>query len=509
MLPSRGYAAARFGRMNSLSSHLTPLRLSLVGAVLAISLLLPSLSGGAPPATSNGLRAYFDPAEGTTPLDLFGVRFGQTASTDLTLLIRMQKATQTSFLDPKAHRTVCLLMRSDLRPNPEGRLCLYPNPAVNSKLGLRYTPLDQAGVQLGIRDITPEVVRPNDTTFRVTFPPSLLRMKPGLYHWRARTQNVDETNCPGPIGCDDYLPNSGEADMNVTLSVAPAARRRCFGAASRDARIPCRNPSLAREVVPRPDVAIVTPNLPCGPLRQIGLIVPCEFGVPEDDARNTVALIGDSHAAHWRSALEYVAQRFQWRGLSITRSGCPLTKATARLEPASRRAQCVRWNTQVPRWLAANPKVTTVFVVAHFDAGVVVRKGGDAFAIKMGGFQRAWRSLPSTVKRVVVIRDTPKGTRDTLDCVNRAITRRRNPGRACARPRRKALDRDAAIIAAARMHSKRVRTVDMTSFFCSRKQCFPVIGGALVYKDVTHLTDIYASTLGPYLLRKLRAMDSR
>ena len=494
--------------MNSLSRHLSPLRLTVVAAVLAISLLLPSLSGGAAPATSNDLKAYFDPADATTPLDLFGVRFGQTASTDVTLLIRTHEPVVTSFIDPKLHRTVCILMRSEVKPNPEGRLCLYPNPAVRSKLGLRYTPLDQEGNQLGIRDITPEVVRPNDTTFRVTFQPSLLRLKPGTYHWRARTQHVDAAGCLGPVGCEDYLPNNGEAEMRITLSVAPAARKRCFGAASRDTRVPCRNPTLAREVVPTPDAAVLTPNLPCGPLRQIGLIVPCEFGVPEEDARNTIALIGDSHAAHWRSALEVVAQRFKWRGLSITRSGCPLTKATAKLEPASRRAQCVRWNTQVPRWLAANPKVSTVFVVAHFDAGVVARKGRDEFSVKMAGFRNAWRGLPSTVKRVVVIRDTPKGTRDTLSCVSRAMSRRRNPGRACARPRKKALSRDAAIVAAARLGSRRVRTVDMTSFFCSRKQCFPVIGGALVYKDVTHLTDVYASSLGPYLLRKLRAMDS-
>ena len=47
----------------------------------------------------------------------------------------------------------------------------------------------------------------------------------------------------------------------------------------------------------------------------------------------------------------------------------------------------------------------------------------------------------------------------------------------------------------------------MTSFFCSAKKCFPVVGGALVYKDISHLTDVYASSLGPYLLRKIRALN--
>jgi hypothetical protein len=495
--------------MTSILRHLSPLRVTVLAAALVVAmLLLPSLSGGAP-ATSQGLKAYFDPAEGKTPLDLFGVRFGQTASTDLTLLIRTQQPVDSDIIDPKLHRTLCILLRSDAVPNPEGRLCVYPNSATSTGLGIRYTPLDQQGVQLGIRDLTPTVVRPNDTTFRVTFPPALLRLKPGLYHWKARSQFVDSVDCPGPAGCEDNLPNKGEADMQITLSVSPTARQRCFGAASRDVRVPCRNPRLAREVVPKPAVAVTATNLPCSPLHAIGLIIPCEFGVPESDARNSIALIGDSHAAHWRSALEVVAQRFKWRGLSITRSGCPFTRATARLDPASRRAQCRRWNDEVPRWLAANPKVTTVFVVAHFDAGVVVRKGGDEFAVKMAGFRRAWQALPLSVKRVIVIRDTPKATRDTLSCVNRAIKRRKQAGPACARPRKAAISRDAAVVAAARMHSRRVKSVDLTSFFCSSRQCFPVIGGALVYKDVTHLTDVYSSSLGPYLLRKLRALDGR
>ena len=127
----------------------------------------------------------------------------------------------------------------------------------------------------------------------------------------------------------------------------------------------------------------------------------------------------------------------------------------------------------------------------------------------MSGFTRAWRSLPASVKRIVVIRDTPKASAETLACVRRAMRRKGRASSACARSRRRALDRDAAISAAVRLRSNRVKTVDMTSFFCSRRRCYPVVGGALVYKDVTHLTDIFASSLGPYLVRKLRALDGR
>ncbi|MEJ7797122.1 MAG: SGNH hydrolase domain-containing protein [Solirubrobacteraceae bacterium] len=477
--------------------------------MLTAILLLSSFCAAAS-AASDLPEAHFDAAEGRTPLDLIGVRLGQTASTDLTLVIRTYRPWESSIISPASHRTLCILLRSDIQANPAGRLCFYPSATADSGLGLRYTVLDQTGAQLGIRDLPdPVVVRPSKTTVRVSFSPALLRLKPGLYHWRARSQHSDDKGCAPPAGCEDLLPNAGEIDLNVALSAAPEVRRRCFGAASRDARVRCSNRKLAREVVPAPDDAVLTPNLPCSPLRPIGLVTPCEFGVPATEARNTVALIGDSHAAHWRAALETVAQELGWRGLSVTRSGCPFTKATPRLDPSNRRAQCVRWNSQVLSWLRGNPQVSTVFVVAHFDAHIVVKRGQREFTAKMSGFRRTWSALPPSVKRVVVIRDTPRSGSGTLTCVRRAMAKRRRPGSSCARPRKSALSRDPAVSAAHRLRARRFRTVDMTSFFCSRRQCFPVVGGALVYKDVTHLTDVFASSLGPYLLRKLRALDIR
>ncbi|MDQ1726082.1 MAG: hypothetical protein QOK14_127, partial [Frankiaceae bacterium] len=157
--------------------------------------------------------------------------------------------------------------------------------------------------------------------------------------------------------------------------------------------------------------------------------------------------------------------------------------------------------------LAANPQISTVFVVAHFDSSVVVEDPKNQFNAKMTGYARAWQALPKSVKRVIVIRDTPKSTPDTLNCVRAAMAKHENAGQTCALQRAIALDRDAAASAAARRPARRVKLIDMTSFFCSTKQCFPVVGGALVYKDISHLTDIFASSLGPYLLRKVRSLN--
>ena len=66
---------------------------------------------------------------------------------------------------------------------------------------------------------------------------------------------------------------------------------------------------------------------------------------------------------------------------------------------------------------------------------------------------------------------------------------------------------DAGIAAARRLESRGARAVDLTDHFCDRRDCFPVVGGVLVHKDVDHLTQQFAATLGPYLLRAIDAAD--
>jgi hypothetical protein len=301
---------------------------------------------------------------------------------------------------------------------------------------------------------------------------------------------------------EDRLPDHGELALPIALSTAPAARERCFGAASRDPQRRCENPRLRLAVVPAPNVAAITPSSPCHPIAGDGLVHPCEFGVAAADASATVALVGDSHAEHWRATVEQVAQRKRWRGLSITHSGCPLSRAPSGLVPASRRRGCMRWNRQVPGWFAKHPNVHTVIVAQHYGASVVVAHGRTPIETRAAGYTAAWKALPSSVRRIVVIRDTPRlGYRN--GCVQHAHANGRNAGVACALPRADVLGPDAAVLAARRLHSRRIRVIDMTHFFCSARRCPPVIGGALVYKDYEHTTSVYGTTLGPYLQRAL------
>ena len=92
------------------------------------------------------------------------------------------------------------------------------------------------------------------------------------------------------------------AAVFVACTTAHAASPRCFGAAARDPQKPCTNPALKLTVTPKPDDAVLEASAACAPVASKVAPARCSFGTAKRDARQTVALIGDSHAVHWRAA---------------------------------------------------------------------------------------------------------------------------------------------------------------------------------------------------------------
>lgn len=288
------------------------------------------------------------------------------------------------------------------------------------------------------------------------------------------------------------------------LASAPAhGATPCFGAAARDPEHPgCRVPPLA--VFPAPQDALVAPAEPCAIVR-LRFPEVCAFGVPKAQARTTFALVGDSHAAHWRAALAVVARALHWRGLDLDHTRCPFA-AVRKATPAPDPARCARWNARVRAWFAHHPSVSVVFASQRRQVHVIPRPGLGQFDTRAAGLEDAWNGLPRSVRHVVAIADVPYNRAYTFACVEGALARRRSPDRACAVPRSLALTPDPALTAAAAIGPPRVQSVDLTPFMCGSTDCLPVVGGVLVHKDRGHLTRAFSATLGPFLLRDLRRL---
>jgi hypothetical protein len=296
-------------------------------------------------------------------------------------------------------------------------------------------------------------------------------------------------------------PSSGQ---DAARPAAEIQSQRCFGAAARDPARRCVNRQLRYTVVPLPSEARAGQNSPCAPGDQTEELYPCHFGVPREQARRTIALVGDSHAAHWRAAVDVVAHFYGWHGISLTQTGCPMTKAIPILK-GRQRDDCLGYNEEIGPWLERHPEVRTIITSQH-GGRVVTEPGQSQHDAQIEGFIRAFDELPRSVEQIIVLRDTPWSTRSAPECIERAVIDRRPPGSTCAIPRARSLRPDLAAEAAVLMGSPRVHLIDLTPFMCGRDKCFPVVGGALVHKDGGHITQVFSRTLGPYVARYVKRL---
>jgi hypothetical protein len=242
-------------------------------------------------------------------------------------------------------------------------------------------------------------------------------------------------------------------------------------------------------------------NTPCKVVRAPFSL--CTFGTQAANASATIALLGDSHAWQWRATVDDAAKALGWLAYDASRYGCAFSTGIPHFgEP--NRASCLTWRRAITAWLREHPHIRTVIISNHLEA-VIPAPGQSEPTAQVANILAAWRALPSTVKHIIVIRDTPYMRLNTLACVEEAIGRHHNAGSACAVPRSYAVRFDPDVAAARQFGSPRVRVVDLTPYFCSKKLCYPVVGGALVYRDPGHISSVYAATLGPTLTGALRA----
>ena len=234
----------------------------------------------------------------------------------------------------------------------------------------------------------------------------------------------------------------------VAALLAPSASEakapRCFGAAARDPLKPCENPQLKRSVTPTPRRAPLIPGSDCTRQPQEGMVVPCAFGATPASARGQFALIGDSHAAHWRPTVTLIAKRHAVAGRGDHAQRVLVLDGRAHVAGAVSRRSARRGRTDVLAWLGRHPEVTTMVLAQKtVDPNDFAPRPLPSFETLTAGLHGHVGALPASVQRVYVIRDNPSGRVSTLTCVERvmaaAVSRRSLHGAArhgAARPTR-------------------------------------------------------------------------
>jgi peptidoglycan/LPS O-acetylase OafA/YrhL len=232
-------------------------------------------------------------------------------------------------------------------------------------------------------------------------------------------------------------------------------------------------------------------------------LLTCDLGTTTDP-RGTLAVAGDSHATHWFGALDRLGKDNRWRVRTYTRASCPFTDARRTLpeEPAHRYRLCRKGNAEIERRLLADRSIELVLVSAFSSAygweadGEV---GSDDPAEE--GFRSLWRRLTAAGKQVVVIRDVP-AVKDRLSSPDCLVQHPARP-RTCSTSRSEGLTPDVQADAVDGAPAG-VHVVDLTDQFCDDERCHAAVGGVVVYRDYSHLSQEYSTLLGPYLGRALR-----
>lgn len=220
----------------------------------------------------------------------------------------------------------------------------------------------------------------------------------------------------------------------------------------------------------------------------------CVIGA--EDGAVSVALVGDSHAKQFATALDVIAKERGWRVDTYLHASCPFNTERRQVE-VDGGVICQGPNRETLTALQADPP-QIVFLTSWAAGDYVQTATGHAPGV--AGYAEMWNRLADAGSEVVVIKDVPAPSTQPIvpDCV---AVHYDSPA-SCGTPREEAMDgRD--IVDAAHELAPRVHVIDVTDRICGETTCPAVVGNVLVYRDSNHVTDTFMRTLTPFIAAQL------
>jgi peptidoglycan/LPS O-acetylase OafA/YrhL len=295
------------------------------------------------------------------------------------------------------------------------------------------------------------------------------------------------TACLSGIRQADAAADRAQELTEEIASDAPA----CFGAASMAPGPPCVNPDLVGQLVP--DTTAIkrdNANYPgCNSTNQAKDT--CTFGDPSDPDLPHVLVIGDSHARAMLPTFVEMAQRGEIYLTAQVKGGCTWSTNPHPNDDRTIAEDCYQWRDSIKGWLdqhAADIDLIVTAALAHPEPATGPEE-------QVAGFAEAWRTMTGRGIPVVAIRDNPYQPADTNDCL---AAESQITAESCALPRKDAFPNYDPLIGATK-EVEGSTLLDLTSFYCDDTTCPAVIGGVNVYRDRTHISKTYVSTMAPYI----------
>ncbi len=228
-------------------------------------------------------------------------------------------------------------------------------------------------------------------------------------------------------------------------------------------------------------------------------IVTCQYG--DRRAGFEVALVGNSHAAHWVPTLDTIAKDRNWQVTTYLAASCSGAYNLTAMATMSIARRCIGWGTDVVARLRADPPDLIVFATHMGRSAWGINGIERSLPTFEDGFHRMFVDLARAERPIVVIRDTPQAIHHGVDSIPDCVAEHRGDPEKCDGRRAAWEIADPAATAARGLRARNVdiTVADLNDYFCDEKTCFAAIGGVIAYFDGHHISATYARTLAPYL----------
>ena len=214
----------------------------------------------------------------------------------------------------------------------------------------------------------------------------------------------------------------------------------------------------------------------------------CEFG--DLESKTSIALIGDSHAAQWFEPLRRIAEQRNWRLRTFTRSGCTMVGVENGVIE-----KCRTWLKNVLTEIQSS-EYSLVVISGYTNREDLVDESPDGF---INNITELHSALTINSQKVIYLADSPGPLLHVPICLSANIQTVQN----CNFEREEAINEQTAEILKGVWSSETSRFVDLTDWFCTSQICPVVIGNMVVYRDISHISSVYALALTNVLMNEL------
>ncbi|WP_158580664.1 acyltransferase family protein [Cellulomonas rhizosphaerae] len=222
----------------------------------------------------------------------------------------------------------------------------------------------------------------------------------------------------------------------------------------------------------------------------------CEYGDPAGTW--TMALVGDSKAAQWHSALDTIAKRDHFKLITLIKGSCAFSDG-AQLRPQGQSfPDCVEWNANaMDEVLAAKPAVV-VTTQREYRALEDPDDPSSPFTsdAMVDALASRWQTLEDAGIGVVALAGNPGPPGVLYECV----AENRHDVSQCSFP---AKAPTAGVQARAAKLVDGAHVVNLNDVICPDGSCPGVMGNVLTYRSTSHLTKTFVDSLTDVLAERL------